>query len=253
MSLLENKVAFITGAGSGIGKAGAKLIAANGAHVIVTDKNNKLAKKTTREIVKNGGSSEAFYCDVSEISQIKDCISEITKTYHHIDIVHSHVGIQVGGSLEDVDVSEFDKSWGINVRSHFIIAQQFIPMMRENGGGSFIITSSNSGILYDKEMIAYATSKHAAVAMTKQLALDYAKHNIRFNVLCPGWVDTSFNDPFTKQMGGRDSLLEYVNSCIPMARFATAEEIAEAILFLASNRSSFMTGQALVVDGGESL
>jgi len=102
-------------------------------------------------------------------------------------------------------------------------------------------------------MIAYATSKHAAVAMVKQIAINYGKHNVRVNALCPGWVDTPFNDAFTRQMGGRDALLAYVKGKNPMGRFASVEEIAEAILFLASDRSSFMTGHALVIDGGESV
>ncbi|TIO63615.1 MAG: SDR family oxidoreductase, partial [Mesorhizobium sp.] len=114
-------------------------------------------------------------------------------------------------------------------------------------------TASNSGVFYDREMIAYATSKHAVVAMTRQMSLDYAKHNVRINALCPGWVDTPFNEPFITQMGGRNAIENYVRTKIPMGRWASAQEIAEAILFLVSDRSSFMTGQALVVDGGESI
>jgi NAD(P)-dependent dehydrogenase (short-subunit alcohol dehydrogenase family) len=123
--------------------------------------------------------------------------------------------------------------------------------MRAEGKGSIIVTSSNSGVFYDHEMIAYATSKHAAVAMVKQIAIDYGKYGVRINALCPGWVDTPFNDAFIRQMGGREALLAYVKEKIPMGRFASVEEIAEAILFLASDRSSFMTGHALVIDGGE--
>jgi NAD(P)-dependent dehydrogenase (short-subunit alcohol dehydrogenase family) len=108
-------------------------------------------------------------------------------------------------------------------------------------------------VFYDREMIAYATSKHAVVAMTRQMSLDYARHNVRINALCPGWVDTPFNEPFIAQMGGREAIERYVRTKIPMGRWASADEIAEAILFLVSDRSSFMTGQALVVDGGESI
>jgi NAD(P)-dependent dehydrogenase (short-subunit alcohol dehydrogenase family) len=106
-------------------------------------------------------------------------------------------------------------------------------------------------VLYDRGMIAYATSKHACVAMARQMALDHARFNIRVNALCPGWVDTPFNEPFMRQMGGRGALERYVAEQIPMGRWASVEEIAEAVLFLASDRSSFMTGQALVIDGGE--
>jgi NAD(P)-dependent dehydrogenase (short-subunit alcohol dehydrogenase family) len=103
----------------------------------------------------------------------------------------------------------------------------------------------------DNGMLAYITTKAANIMMTRQIALDYAKYNIRVNALCPGWVDTPFNEPYIKQMGGRGAIEKYVAETIPMGRWATTDEIAEAILFLASDRSSFMTGHELVVDGGE--
>jgi len=125
--------------------------------------------------------------------------------------------------------------------------------MKACGGFSIIITASSSVVLYYLGMSSYATTKHAVVAMTRQMALDYGRFNIRINSLCPGWVDTPFNAPFMKQMGGRDALLDYVRDRIPLGRFATAREIAESVLFLASDRSSFITGHALLVDGGECL
>ena len=128
-----------------------------------------------------------------------------------------------------------------------------MPIMRGQGRGSIIITSSNSGVQYDRGMIAYATTKHAAVAMARQIAVDYAVHGVRCNALCPGFVDTPFNAGFEVQMGGRAALEAYVARSIPMGRWGTPDEIAQAILFLASDMSSFMTGQALVVDGAECL
>ena len=125
--------------------------------------------------------------------------------------------------------------------------------MKRQGKGSIIVTSSNSGVQYDRGMIAYATTKHAVIAMTRQIAVDYARFNIRCNALCPGFVDTPFNAGFEQQMGGRSFLETYVRDSIPMQRWATPEEIADGIVYLASDRSSFMTGQALVIDGGECL
>jgi len=126
-----------------------------------------------------------------------------------------------------------------------------VPHMKGQGGGSIVITSSNSGVFLDKGMLAYITTKAAVIMMVKQIALDYAKFNIRCNALCPGWVDTPFNAPYMRQMGGRAELEKYVSDTIPMGRWASIEEIAESILYLASDRSSFMTGHALVIDGGE--
>jgi NAD(P)-dependent dehydrogenase (short-subunit alcohol dehydrogenase family) len=135
----------------------------------------------------------------------------------------------------------------------FVAARAAMPHMQRQRKGSIIITSSNSGVQYDRGMIAYCTTKHAVIAMTRQIAVDYAADNIRCNALCPGFVDTPFNHGFEVQMGGRAALESYVSDAIPMRRWATVDEIAAGIVYLASDQSGFMTGHALVIDGGESL
>ncbi|GAB4367431.1 MAG: glucose 1-dehydrogenase [Kiloniellaceae bacterium] len=249
--ILKDRIAIVTGAGSGIGQAGARLLAREGATVVVSDIDGARAAETARQIREAGGSAEAVVTDVADDRQAEALVAGAIGAYGRLDILHSHAGIQVEGNLEDVDPAGMDASWQLNVRAHFMLARLAMPQMKAQGGGSIIITSSNSGVLYDREMIAYATSKHAVVAMTRQIAADYARHNVRVNALCPGWVDTPFNEPYMRQMGGRAALERYVAEKIPMGRWASVEEIAEAILFLASDRSSFMTGQALVIDGGE--
>ncbi|MEE4235426.1 MAG: glucose 1-dehydrogenase [Anderseniella sp.] len=252
-TLLAGKVAIVTGAGSGIGRASARILAVHGATVIASDLNETAAAETARLITGAGGIAGAMKTDVSRDGELEELVAHAIRTFGQLDILHSHAGIQVEGTLEQVDPAGMDASWQINVRSHFMAARLAVPHMKRQGGGSIVITASNSGVLYDREMIAYATSKHAVVSMTRQIALDYARFNIRVNALCPGWVDTPFNAPFMKQMGGRGALETYVREKIPMGRWANTSEIAEALLFLASDRSSFMTGQALVVDGGECL
>jgi len=249
--ILEGRVAIVTGAGSGIGRAGALAMAREGAIVVAADRDTSAGEATRRAIEEAGGEALAIATDVGDDEAVDRLVAETLKVCGRIDVVHSHAGVQVEGPLEMVDPDGMDKSWQINVRAHFRLARLAMPTMREQGKGSIIVTSSNSGVFYDHEMIAYATSKHAAVAMVKQIAIDYGKYGVRVNALCPGWVDTPFNDAFIRQMGGREALLAYVKDKIPMGRFATVDEIAEAILFLASDRSSFMTGHALVVDGGE--
>lgn len=251
--MLENKVAFITGAGSGIGAAGAQALARAGAHVIVTDRNGDAADRITRDIRTDGFAAEAMQVDVTDDEALTGAIRSVVDQHGRLDVLHSHAGIQIEGTAEQVSVSDMDASWALNVRSHFVASKAVIGPMRAQGGGSVIITSSNSGVQYDREMIAYATTKHAVLAMTRQMAADYARENIRFNALCPGFIDTPFNRGFEVQMGGRDKLETYISEAIPMGRFGTVDEIADAIVFLASCQSSFMTGHALVIDGGESI
>ena len=251
--LLANKVAFVTGAASGIGAAGARAMAREGALVIVTDRDGPGAEAVARGIRERGHRAEAIELDVTDDAALRSAIAGAADRHGRLDVLHSHAGIQIEGKLEDVTADDMDASWRLNVRSHFVAAQAAINPMRRRGGGSVIVTSSNSGVQYDREMIAYATTKHAVLAMTRQMAADYARDNIRFNILCPGFVDTPFNRGFEIQMGGREKLESYVANAIPMGRFGTVEEIADAIVFLASNHSSFMTGHALVIDGGESI
>lgn len=249
--LLDGKVALVTGAGSGIGRAGAMAMARHGAQVIVTDLYADKAAKVVDDLAIEGISADAAGLDVLDDAAVQARIDETVKAYGRIDVLHSHAGYQIEGNLEQVPVDGMDMSWRLNVRSHFIAARATVGHMRAQGGGSIIITSSNSGVQYDREMIAYATTKHAVVAMTRQMAADYAQDNIRFNVLCPGFIDTPFNAGFEAQMGGRDKLERYVAEAIPMGRWGTTGEMADSILFLASDMSSFMTGHALVIDGGE--
>lgn len=249
--LLENRVAFVTAAGSGIGAAGAEALAREGALVIVTDKDGAAAGAVAARITYEGNKAKPLEVDVTDDAELVSAIGNVARDEGRLDILHSHAGVQIEGKLERVAVADMDLSWRLNVRSHFVAAQAALAPMRRQGKGSIIITSSNSGVQYDREMIAYATTKHAVLAMTRQMAADYAKENIRFNALCPGFIDTPFNLGFEVQMGGRDKLEEYTRNAIPMGRFGTVEEIADAIVFLASDRSSFMTGHAFVVDGGE--
>ncbi|PRH87473.1 oxidoreductase [Labrys okinawensis] len=251
--ILENRIAIVTGSGSGIGQAGALAMAREGAIVVVADRDNDAGEATASMIRAQGGRADAVTTDVADDTAVERLIGGTLDRHGRIDILHNHAGIQVGGPLTEVSPDGFDASWRINVRAHFLAARLAMPAMIAAGGGVILNTASNSGVFYDREMIAYATSKHAVVAMTRQMALDYARHKVRVNALCPGWVDTPFNEPFIAQMGGRAAIEAYVREKIPMGRWATAEEIAEAILFLVSDRSAFMTGQALVVDGGESI
>lgn len=251
--ILKDRIAIVTGAGSGIGQAGAAIIAREGAHVAIVDRNVEAAQTVAAEICASGGSAEALGLDVTDDAALEAGLSALMARHGRIDILHNHAGAQVAGDLEQVAIEGFDRSWNLNVRAHFMAARLVMPMMKRQGSGVILNTSSSSGVLYDREMIAYTTTKHAVIAMTRQMAGDYARFGIRVNALCPGWVDTPFNAPFITQMGGRAAIEAYVREKVPMGRWASVDEIAESILFLVSPRSSYMTGQILVVDGGEAV
>lgn len=249
--ILKDHVAIVTGAGSGIGRCGAEIMAREGAIVIVADLSPERSEETVKIIQDAGGRADARPTDVTDDDAMEALVNGTARDHGRLDILHNHAGIQVEGTLEEVEPKGMDASWNMNVRAHFMGARFAVPHMKAQGGGVIINTSSNSGVFLDRGMLAYITTKAATVMMTKQMALDYAQYNIRVNAFCPGWVDTPFNEPYMRQMGGREALEKYVREQIPMGRWATIEEIAESILYLASDRSSFMTGHALVVDGGE--
>lgn len=251
--LLRDRVAFVTGAGSGIGRAGALALAREGAKVIVTDLVAARAEAVAAEILEAGGRAEGLALDVTDDAALADAVGVAAARHGRLDILHSHAGIQIAGGLEEVTATDMDASWRLNVRSHFVAARAAMAVMRPRGTGSIIVTSSNSGVQYDRGMIAYCTTKHAVIAMVRQIAVDYARFGVRCNALCPGFVDTPFNAGFETQMGGRAALERYVGGTIPMGRWGTAEEIAASVVYLASDMSSFMTGHALVLDGAESL
>lgn len=251
--ILKDRVAFVTGAGSGIGRAGAAIMAREGAVVAVVDRDTAAAAGTVKEIAAAGGRAEAVVVDVTDDDALEAAIRDVIGRHGRIDILHNHAGAQVAGDLEQVPLDGLDASWKLNVRAHLMASRFVMPVMKAQGSGVILNTSSSSGVIYDREMIAYTTTKHAVIAMTKQMAGDYARHGVRVNALCPGWVDTPFNAPFIAQMGGRQAIESYVRETVPMGRWADVSEIAEPILFLVSDRSSYMTGQILVVDGGEAV
>ena len=168
-------------------------------------------------------------------------MDQTAETHGRLDILHSHAGVQIEGSVEELSAEGLDRSHHYNVRAHFVAVQSAVPHMKSNGG-VILLTSSNAGVFPDYGMTGYIATKAAVVMMAEQMALDLAKYGIRVNALCPGWIDTPFNEAYERQLGGREALETVVARRVPLGRFGRTDEIADAILFLLSDRSSYVTG-----------
>lgn len=249
---LEGKVAIITGAGTGIGRAIALLFAKEGAKVVCASLHASSCEKTAENIRENGGVAIAVPTQVADESDVKKLVEITIKEYGKIDILVNNAGIvNCFCKVADVSAEQFDEMFNVNVKGQFLAAKECIPYMIKNGGGVIVSTSSASAMVAQYSTGVYNATKAAVLFLTKNIAVDYAKDNIRANCLCPALVDgTVINkDVFAKAEADPQSWQETLKQ-YPMGRIATPEEIAKCALFLATDDSSFVTGTALTIDGG---
>jgi len=247
---LEGKVAIITGAATGIGRATALLFAGEGASVVIADVNEDDAQRTVANIEDEGGSARFVQADVSEAQDVQALMERAGEEMGGIDVIVNNAGAQRSGAVTEFEESEWDLLMRVNPRSCFLGAKYGVPHLRERGGGSIVNVSSLAGLKGGPGMTAYSASKGAIIAFTRALAEELAPDKIRANSVCPGWIDTPFNEPAIEFMGGRAQQEEMVQQTVPLKRQGTPEEIAPGILYLASDASSYVTGQELVIDGG---
>ena len=246
---LAQKVALITGASNGIGKASALLFAREGAHVIVVDIDDEEGQQVVAQIQGAGGNAAYFHADVSKATDCEKMIAFAEKTYGHLHILFNNAGIMHGddGDAESTGEAVFDLTFGINVKGVFLGCKYGIPALKRAGGGSIINTASFVAHLgAATPQLAYTASKGAVLAMTRELAVIHARENIRANSLSPGPLRTDLLMNFLNTEAKKQRRLVHV----PMGRFGEAEEIAQAALFLASDESSYVTGTEFLVDGG---
>jgi NAD(P)-dependent dehydrogenase (short-subunit alcohol dehydrogenase family) len=251
MGTLEGKRALITGAASGIGRAAARLFTREGAVVVLADRDMANGQAVAREIQQQGGQALFVACDVTRSDDCARAVEQTVAAFGGLDVVLNCAGIIVRRSVIDLDEADWDRVMDVNVKSVYLVAKFAIPAMQAAGrGGSIINISSGWGLVGGPNAAAYCASKGAVVLLTKAMAIDFGPHNIRVNCLCPGDTDTPMLREEARQLGEAESKFMAGAANRPLGRVGTPEEIAQAALFLASDASSYVTGTALVVDGG---
>ena len=244
---LEGKVALVTGGNSGIGRAIAELFAREKAKVVIADIKRG---DTVQTIAKEGGSATFIQADLRDDSQVKRLVAGCVKKYGTLDIVCNNAGIELVGPLVETTEEEWDRVVDTNLKSVFLVSRHALPHMIEKRKGIIVNTASQLGIVARENLAAYSASKAGVILLTKAMALEHAKDGIRVNCVCPGAIETPMINRILRFESNSKESRKLLVGKHPIGRLGRPEEIAQAVLFLASERSSFVTGAALVVDGG---
>ena len=247
-SLVEGKIALITGGAAGIGRATALTFAREGAKVVVADVMVDGAKETVKLIKDAGGDAAFVRADVSQAAEVEALVNQTIETYGRLDCAHNNAGVEGDmAPTHEYQEGEFNRVLRINLKGVWLCLKYEIPQMLKQGSGSIVNTSSVAGLIGFPTMPAYVASKHAVAGLTKTAALEYAKSGIRVNAVSPGSINTGMVD---RMVEGKEGMREMILSLEPVGRQGTAQEVAESVVWLCSDAASFVTGHVMAIDGG---
>ena len=251
--ILHNKTAIITGAAAGIGAASAALFAREGAKVVAVDIDRELLDRVSAQIRAGGGECLPVVADVSQRDDVENALRTTTQKFGRVDILFNNAGIVPTGKLEATSEEQWDQAMAINVKGMYLFCHAVIPLMKAQGGGVILNTASATALRAVTDRACYTATKAAVVGLTKSIALDYVHDNIRVNCLCPGTIETpSLSQRLAAFPDPAEARQQFI-ARQPMRRFGTAEEVAQAALYLVSPSSDFVTGVAFAIDGGLSI
>jgi NAD(P)-dependent dehydrogenase (short-subunit alcohol dehydrogenase family) len=248
--VLAGKVALITGGASGIGRATAQLFAAEGAALALVDVDESGARALAQAVEDAGGQAIVIGCDVSQAGDCHRAVEATVEAFGSLDILFNNAGIIRRADVVGTTEEEWDRVMAVNLKSVFLMSKYAVPVMAARGGGAIVNTGSGWGLLGGRHAVSYCASKAAVVNLTRAMALDHGHQGIRVNCVCPGDTDTSMLRCEAQQLGATEAQFLAEAADRPLGRIGTPEEIARAVLYLASDASSFVTGTTLVVDGG---
>lgn len=250
MFRLDNKIALVTGAGSGIGASIAEIFAKAGAWVFVTDRDEKTGRECAARIVQAGGHAEFLPLDIANEDQCQQTAQHVHRTKLRLDVLVNNAGIGHVGTMMQTSGADMDRLYAVNVRGAFNTTKAFLPGMLLRKAGNIINLASIGGVVAVRDRLAYCTTKFAIVGLTKCIALDHAKEGIRCNCICPGRVETPFVAARLKEYPDPQKAYEEMAATQAVGRMGRPDEIAAAALYLASDESAFVTGTAFLIDGG---
>jgi len=250
MVSLADKIALVTGAGSGLGAAIAEAFGRAGAFVYCTDRNAATAGETAMRIRRANGTADALEHDVTREDDCTRVADAVQRDHGRLDVLMNNAGVGHVGTMLTTTGADLDRIWSVNVRGVFNVTKAFLPGMVRRGRGSIIHMASTTGVVGVRDRLAYSVSKHAVVGLTKSMALDHAKTGVRINCICPGRVETPFMLARIQEYPDPKAAYQEMSDTQAIGRMGRPEEIAQVALFLASDAASFMTGSTVVADGG---